>query len=168
MNDDKIKKRIDLLSENFDLEEYLIRMKNKSKNIYDRAVAVVITKDKIIFRPSLDYHITAANEIYKKLDSNFTKFTDDYIDGKYLFWELEAKEKYSTVNMCLSYSKTFPMFIPKELNEFQLEQIKYIYNLCTKYSIEIETDIKNGEEEYVPLSNIIDKLDEMVAKSSKK
>ena len=83
--DEKTKKRLDTISECFDLEDYFKKIESKSKDIYYQTVALVITKDKLIARPDFCLHVNAATEIYKREFPNFKKFTDDYKD-EFVFW----------------------------------------------------------------------------------
>ena len=76
--DEKTKKRLDTISECFDLEDYFKKIESKSKDIYYQTVALVITKDKLIARSDFCLHVNAATEIYKREFPNFKKFTDEY------------------------------------------------------------------------------------------
>ena len=166
--DEKTKKRLDTISECFDLEDYFKKIESKSKDIYYQTVALVITKDKLIARPDFCLHVNAATEIYKREFPNFKKFTDDYKD-EFVFWGEEGSKHYGTVNSCLSISgKFFPLYIPERLSVFQYEQICRLKELGEKYGIEFAVNIKDENDNYYNLCEVMDKLGERTKFKTKK
>lgn len=81
----------------------------------------------------------------------------------------EGSKQYGTVNSCLSISgKFFPLYVPESLSVFQYEQICRLKELGEKYGVEFAVNIKDENDDYYNLNDVMDKLEERTKFKTKK
>ena len=64
--------------------------------------------------------------------------------------------------------KFFPLYIPERLSIFQYEQICRLKELGEKYGIEFAVNIKDENDNYYNLCEVMDKLEERTKFKTKK